>query len=175
MAADLSYPIGKFQFDPAVTPATRARCIESIRRMPADMKTAVAGLTDEQLDTPYRPGGWTIRQVVHHVPDSHMHSYIRFHWTLTEDDPLIKAYDQDAWANLADGKSAPVGLSLALLEALHARWVILLESMRAEDFERRLQHPESGRLTLDIMLQLYAWHGAHHVAHVTGLRERMGW
>jgi uncharacterized damage-inducible protein DinB len=140
------------------------------------LRAAVTGLTDAQLDTPYRPGGWTVRQVVHHVPDSHMNAYTRFKLALTEDVPTIKPYDEAKWAELDDSKSKMVEHSLALLEALHARWVFLLERLKPADFDRKLNHPEwDAPMTLDMLLALYAWHGKHHVAHVTELRKRSGW
>ncbi|PYR62116.1 MAG: putative metal-dependent hydrolase [Acidobacteria bacterium] len=128
-----------------------------------------------QFDTPYRPDGWTVRQVVHHVPDSHLNAYCRFKLALTEDNPRIKPYDEAAWAKLADTERTPVETSLALLDSLHQRWVTLLESMKPEEFARTLQHPEAGEMTLDKVLQLYTWHGRHHVAHITSLRQREGW
>ena len=140
------------------------------------MRAAVAGLNDKQLDTPYRPEGWTLRQVVHHVVDSHINSYIRFRWTLTEDHPTIKAYEQTSWAVLPDAQSAPVELSLQLLEALHARWIVLLRSIREEDWKKAYLHPETQKsVPLDINLALYAWHGKHHTAHIQKLRDRMQW
>jgi uncharacterized damage-inducible protein DinB len=168
--ADLRYPVGKFAFDPALSPEGRQALIRQIGAAPAALRAAVAGLTDAQLDTPYRPGGWTIRQLVHHVADSHMNAFVRFKLALTEDTPTIKPYDQDAWATLADTARTPVEASLALIDALHQRWVTLLESLGATDFARRLVHPEHGALTLDWMLQLYAWHGRHHTAHVAGVK-----
>src|SRR5262245_59519345 len=175
MTDDLRYPIGKFQFDPNPTTATRRACLAQIREAPAAMRAAVRGLSDAQLDTPYRPGGWTVRQVVHHVPDSHLNAYCRYKLALTEDNPTIKPYDEAAWANVADTARTPPDVSLTMLEALHHRWVILLESMDARDFARPLMHPERGAITLDWMLQLYAWHGRHHAAHITELRKREGW
>ena len=139
------------------------------------MRRALDGLSDGQLDTPYRPGGWTVRQVVHHVPDSHLNAYCRFKLALTEQNPTIKPYDEAAWAKVADTARTPPGVSLTMLDALHTRWVILLESMTAADFGRPLKHPEKGSITLDWMLQLYAWHGRHHAAHITELRKREGW
>jgi uncharacterized damage-inducible protein DinB len=139
------------------------------------MRAAVKGLSEQQLDTPYREGGWSVRQVVHHVPDSHLNSYIRFKWALTEDEPTIKPYAEDRWARLADSKVTPIEVSLTLLDSLHRRWSDLLHSLRGEDWKRKLRHPEAGVLTLDKMLALYAWHGRHHVAHITSLREKMGW
>jgi hypothetical protein len=139
------------------------------------LRAAVLGLSEEQLDTPYRPGGWTVRQVVHHVPDSHMNAYVRFKLALTEEAPTIKPYAEARWAELPDTRLTPPEVSLTLLDNLHERWVNILRNMTPEDFERRLQHPEKGLLTLDAMLSLYSWHGRHHVAHVNGLRQRMGW
>jgi uncharacterized damage-inducible protein DinB len=175
MSDDLKYPIGRPELKPELTEDERADAIAHIEACPAALRQALAGLRDEQLDTPYRPGGWTVRQVAHHVPDSHMNAYIRFKWALTEEEPAIKAYFEDRWAQLADSRTTPVEVSLALLDNLHRRWVDLLRSMRPEDFRRALVHPENGRRTLDQMLGLYAWHGAHHVGHVTSLRSRMGW
>jgi len=139
------------------------------------MRAAVAGLTPERFDTPYRPGGWSVRQVVHHVPDSHMNAYVRFKLALTEDEPTIKPYEEAAWAELADSASTPVDVSLTLLETLHDRWVRLLRSMTEADFARKFRHPQLGVVPLDKNLALYAWHGKHHVAHITSLRQRMGW
>jgi len=135
----------------------------------------VAGLTGAQLDTPYRPGGWTVRQVVHHVPDSHLNSYVRFRWALTEEEPDIKAYHEDRWAELADARTAPVEVSLALLDSLHARWVALLRSLNEQEWKRTFRHPQHGLITLEKNAALYAWHGRHHTAHITRLRERNGW
>ena len=150
--------------------------ISEIENTPAQMAKAVHGLSDEQLDTPYRPDGWTIRQVVHHVPDSHMNSYIRFKWTLTEDTPTIKAYDEKLWGNLPDSLEGPVELSLQLLASLHARWVVVLRNLGEEDLEKEFVHPESGqKISLKTMVALYAWHGKHHLGHITSLKERMGW
>jgi uncharacterized damage-inducible protein DinB len=174
--SDLSYPIGKFEWSGAATPEDRRRYIAAIATAPAKLRAAVAGLTPKQLDTPYRPGGWTVRQVVHHVPDSHMNAFIRFKLALTEDQPTIKPYDQQLWANLADTADTSVETSLALLDALHQRWVVLLRSLKLEDFSRVLIHPEhSAPMSLDMVLAHYAWHGAHHTAHITALRDRMGW
>lgn len=173
--SDLRYPTGRFSFDPDVTPETRRRAIAEIAGAPQAMRDAVAALDDRQLDTPYRPGGWTVRQVLHHVPDSHLNAYVRFKLALTENNPTIKLYDESAWATVADTARTPPDVSLTLLDALHRRWVILLESMSDKDFERPLQHPENGPMTLDRLLQMYAWHGRHHAAHVTELRQREGW
>ena len=172
---DPRFPTGKFHFNSDVTSATRAAAIDSIRETPAALRAAVAGLNDLQLDTPYRDGGWTVRQVVHHVPESHMNAFVRFKLALTEDNPSIRAYNEDAWARLADIPRAPIAVSLDLLDALHRRWVALLEVMTPDDFTRPLVHPANGPMTLDKLLQIYAWHGPHHVAHVTRLRERQGW
>jgi hypothetical protein len=173
--SDLAYPIGKFVWEGPSGAADRARRIDAIAAAPAALRAAVAGLTEEQLDTPYRPGGWTVGQVVHHVPDSHVNAYVRFKLALTEDTPTIKPYDEAAWARLGDVKAVPVATSLALLEALHARWVALLRSFGEADWARTFRHPELGVVPLEKNLALYAWHGRHHVAHVTSLRERMGW
>jgi len=174
MTDDLRFPTGKFTFDPDVTAASRARSIAAIRETPSTIRAAVRDLTDARLDTPYRPGGWTVRQLVHHVPESHMNAFVRFKLALTEDNPTIKPYNEDAWSKTKDVAS-PIAPSLALLDALHERWVTLLERMDERDFTRPLQHPERGPMTLDQMLQLYAWHGPHHTAHVTRLRAREGW
>jgi len=149
--------------------------MEAIAGLPARMRQAIAGLNDNQLNTPYREGGWTVKQVVHHVPDSHLNAYIRFKWAITEENPTIKPYDETAWAALKDSELTPVGISLGLLESLHARWSVLLQSMKAEDFQRKFVHPQSGPHEVDWLLSLYSWHGNHHVAHITSLRERMGW
>jgi hypothetical protein len=172
---DLQYPVGRFAWPDAVSPADRRRYIDEIEQTPKNMRAAVTGLSDQQLDTPYRPDGWTVRQVVHHVPDSHLNSYLRFRLALTEDEPTIKPYDQGRWAELADARTAPVELSLVLLDSLHKRWVLLLRSLSAADCSRKFRHPELGEVTLERNLALYAWHGRHHVAHITSLRERMAW
>ncbi len=169
---DLRYPVGKLTYDPDVTDGKRTAWIRQIAETPAALRAAVDGLTEAQLDTPYRPEGWTVRQVVHHVPDSHMNAYVRFKWTLTEASPTIKPYDEAAWANLADTRLTPIQTSLDLLTALHRRLVVLLESMTPADFARPLVHPDNGLMTADRLLQVYAWHGRHHVAHVTALRGR---
>lgn len=175
MTDDLRYPIGGPKLSAQLDDAARREAIEAIAATPANLRAAVAGLSGEQLDTPYRPGGWTVRQLVHHVPDSHLNAYIRFKWALTEDQPRIKTYEEARWAELPDTAATPPEVSLALLEALHHRWVTLLRAMAPEDFQRQLDHPEKGLLTLAGMLGLYSWHSRHHVAHVTRLRERMGW
>jgi uncharacterized damage-inducible protein DinB len=175
MTADLSYPIGKFKWEGDQTNERRQKFIDEIAKTPAIVRAAVEGLSPEQLETPYRPGGWTVRQVVHHLADSHLNSYVRFRLALTEDEPTIKPYHEDKWAELEDARTAPLEISLALLESLHERWVRLLKSLKAEDFARAFRHPDLGVVSLDKNLGLYAWHGRHHVAHITGLRERMGW
>jgi hypothetical protein len=172
---DLRYPVGKFQRVETLTGDQRREFISTVAAAPARLRAAVAGLNDAQLDTPYRRGGWTVRQVAHHVPDSHMNAYIRFRLALTEDEPAIKVYEEARWAELADAKSSPIEPSLALLENLHKRWVILLESILPAEWKRTLRHPEMGVLTLDTTLALYAWHSRHHVAHITALRAREGW
>lgn len=170
---DLRYPTGHFTPEPDPTPETRAKHIETIAALPAKMRQAVAGLTPQQWETPYRDGGWTLRQVVHHVPDSHMNAYIRTKLALTENVPTIKPYDEAAWARLKDSELAPVEVSLTLLESIHARWVPLLKSLKEEDFKRKLNHPESGVHNIDWLVALYSWHGNHHLAHITTTRERM--
>jgi uncharacterized damage-inducible protein DinB len=173
--ADLRFPIGKFSYSGPLTDKQKEEALHSIAETPANLRKAVKGLSDTQLDTPYRPGGWTVRQVVHHIPDSHLNSYIRFKLALTEDDPAIKTYAEDRWAELADSKSTPIEVSLTMLDSLHDRWVRLLRSLRPEDWKRTFRHPELGSMPLERNLALYAWHGRHHVAHITALRERSGW
>jgi hypothetical protein len=172
---DLRYPIGPFECKEPLDDEQRQRCIEQIEETPAHMRAAVSGLTNEQLDTPYRPKGWTVRQVVHHVPDSHLNSYVRFKLAITEDNPTIKAYDENVWAQLEDASKAPIDISLDLLASLHRRWVLFLRSLKEKDFARTFRHPELGLVSVDKNIALYAWHGRHHVAHITSLRERMGW
>ena len=172
---DLCYPIGQFAYSKPLTKEQRLTAIDSIQSMPAKLRAAVHGLSSQQLDTPYRPGGWTVRQVVHHVPDSHANAFIRTKLALTEDEPVIKPYDEKRWAELADARLTPIATSLILLEAIHERWNYLLREMREADFSRTLRHPEHGLRTLDWLVALYAWHGQHHIAHITRLREREGW
>jgi len=172
---DLRYPIGKFQFPSEVNDSDRLLFIEQIAEAPANLRAALEGLTEDQIDTPYRPGGWTVRQLVHHLPDSHLNSYVRFRLALTEDEPIIKPYYEDRWAELSDARTAPVEVSLALLDALHLRWTALLESLSQTDLQRSFRHPELGPVRLEQNLALYAWHGRHHVAQITHLRHRMGW
>lgn len=172
---DLRYPIGKFTPKPSTTDVERAELIRQIEETPRELQKAVDGLNEEQLDTPYRPQGWTVRQVAHHLPDSHLNAYIRFKLGVTEQHPRIKPYDETAWAEMPEAKTADISMSLALLTSLHARWVAFLKNLKTEDFARTLDHPETGSMTLDTLLQLYGWHGRHHVAHITSLRKRMGW
>ena len=171
LSNDPRYPTGKLTFDPDVTPDKRRAWIDAIRTTPARLRAAVSGLTEQQLETPYRDGGWTIRQVVHHVPESHANAWIRFKLAMTEDSPTIKLYNEDAWVKLPDVPRAPIESSLTLLDALHQRWVALLEAMTDADFRRPLTHPERGQITLDTMLQIYAWHGPHHIGHVEIVRR----
>jgi uncharacterized damage-inducible protein DinB len=170
----LRYPVGRFKPSAANTAEARHEQIQTLRMLPERLREAVSGLSDAQLDTPYREGGWTVRQLVHHIADSHANSYIRFKLALTEDWPTIKPYDQAAWARLADS-SLPIDGSLVFIESLHARWVALLESLPDADFERGYNHPENGRQSLAQALAIYSWHSVHHTAHLTGLRERQGW
>ena len=172
---DLRYPVGKFAFAGTLSDSKRYSLIDEIAATPEKLRAAVAGLDDNQLNTEYRPEGWTVRQVVHHVPESHLNSYTRFKLAVTEDEPVIKTYFEDRWANLDDARTAPVELSLDLLDALHDRWVWFLRSLKTSDFQRSFRHPELGLVSLDKNVALYAWHGRHHVAHITSLRERMGW
>ena len=173
--ADLRYPIGKFHYEGPATADQRQKFMDDIAHAPSHLRAAVKGLSDQQLDTPYRPEGWTVRQVTHHVPDSHLNAYVRFKLALTEDEPTIKPYAEDRWAKLADTQATPVEVSLTMLDSLHDRWVRLLRSLRPEDWKREFRHPEIGVVTLERNLALYAWHGRHHVAHITGLRERNSW
>ncbi len=172
---DLSYPIGRCNWKREVTPEERPALIAEIVNAPARFRAAVNGLDDAQLDTPYRPQGWTPRQVLHHAADSHMNAFLRYRWALTEENPAVKGYDQGKWADLHDSKNLPVEASLQLLEGLHVRWTDLLQSMSDEQFARTYEHSEMGPLRLDQVLVLYAWHSRHHAAHITSLRQRMGW
>ena len=173
---DLRYPIGKFDRSKRRnTPEGRTELIGAIAAMPESLKLALLGLNATQLDTPYREGGWTVSQVTHHLADSHMNAFCRFKLALTEDNPTVKPYREAAWAELADSRHPPVDVSLALVDSLHTRWAILLRSLTTDDWARKLTHPEAGLLSLDDMLGLYAWHGAHHVAHITELRKRNQW
>jgi uncharacterized damage-inducible protein DinB len=173
---DLRYPIGEFEFVGEISEEQRNKWIDDIEEMPEQLKSAVKDLSEEQLNTPYREGGWTIRQVVHHIADSHMNSLIRFKLALTEEEPSIKPYYEDRWAELGDTIEAPIDLSLSLLEALHKRWVLLLRTMKPADFDSTFYHPQSREATrLDKNLGIYAWHGKHHIAHITSLRSRLDW
>ena len=171
---DPRYPIGAFALPASITPATRSNAIETIAALPARMRAAVSGLSESQLDTPYRPGGWTVRQVVHHVPDSHVNAYIRLKLAITENNPTIKPYDQDAFAQLPD-QQLSIDVSLSMLDALHTRWSAVLRALTPDQFTRPLVHPEIGTITVDYLVHHYAWHSRHHVAHITHLREREGW
>ena len=173
--ADPRFPIGKFHYEGAPSQEQREKFIADIAQTPIALRAAVEGLSHPQLDTPYREGGWTVRQVVHHVPDSHMNAYIRFKLALTEDEPTIKPYAEDRWAELQDTKSTPIEVSLVMLDSLHQRWVELLRSLDSNDWKRRFRHPEMGVVALEKNVALYSWHGRHHVAHVTELRRQMGW
>jgi hypothetical protein len=176
MTSDPRYPIGKFSFEGPLSEEQKNKFLDDIEQTPARLKAAVAGLSDAQLDTPYRDGGWTVRQVVHHVPDSHMNSYVRFKLALTEPEPTIRTYMENLWAELPEAKSAPIELSLGLLESLHERWMLMLRAFAPADWKRTFRHPEIGLVSLEKNLALYAWHGRHHVAHITELRnKKMGW
>ncbi len=172
---DPRYPVGKYQKKGPPNPEERKRMIASLAETPAKLRAAVAGLNDKQLDTPYRQGGWTVRQVVHHMADSHMNMYIRFRFGVTEPDPPIKAYDEGTWAKLFDARTAPVEVSLAIVDGVHHRLVLLMHEMREIDFMRSVVHSENGKMSLDDVLALYEWHGRHHVAHITSLRQQNGW
>lgn len=172
---DLQYPVGRFQPLENISEQDRRTFIQQIAEAPAQLRAAVAGLSEGQLDTPYREGGWTVRQVVHHLADSHINAFVRFKLALTENQPPVKPYDQQRWAELPDAKAAPIEPSLMLFESLHNRFAGLLGSMSAADFARTMNHPEQGIVKLERYLSLYAWHGRHHVAHINSLRERMGW
>lgn len=173
---DPRYPIGKFKLDVSPTTAEeRRRLIADIEETPAALRAAVRGLTPEQMETPYREGGWTVRQVVHHVPDSHMNAYIRFKMALTEEEPTIKPYEESRWAELEDSRSTPIEVSLSLMDSLHDRWAHVLKAIQPEQWKRKFRHPEMGVVSLEQSLILYAWHGKHHVAHITELRKHKGW
>jgi uncharacterized damage-inducible protein DinB len=172
---DLQFPIGRFKLEGTPTDDDIRQAIDDIAKAPANFCAAVEGLSQEQLDTPYRPGGWTVRQVVHHVPDSHLNSYCRLKLALTEDEPTIKPYHEDRWAELVDSRTAPIEVSLAMLGSLHERWVLLLNSLTPAEFARTFRHPDIGVLTLAKNVCLYAWHGRHHAAHITSLRNLKGW
>src|SRR5215204_4481607 len=171
---DLRYPVGAFEKPLEVSPEMRAEFIQTIKDLPKKLAESVKGLSDEQLDTPYRPGGWTVRQTVHHVADSHINSLCRFKLALTEENPTIRPYFEDRWAELADSR-LPVDVSLRIVEGIHARWVVLLESLTDDDYKKPLVHPDSGEWTVEQFLALYEWHSRHHTAHITHLRERNNW
>jgi DinB family protein len=173
--SDPRYPIGKFSFEGSLSQDQRNKLIDDIEHAPAALRMAMEDLSPHQLDTPYREGGWTVRQVAHHVSDSHMNAYVRFKLALTEDDPTIKPYAEDRWAELPDTRSTPVEVSLALLDSLHNRWVRLLRTLGPEEWKRTFRHPELGPVSLEGNLALYSWHGRHHVAHIAELRKKMGW
>lgn len=172
---DARYPIGKMEMPKEISAAKRREAIESIAATPRNLREAVRGLNETQLDTPYREGGWTVRQVVHHVPDSHMNAYVRLKLALTEEKPTIKTYAEGAWAELVDSKSAPVEVSQRILEALHERWDRVWRSLKTDDFSRALVHPDAGERNIDWLLFVYEWHGRHHAAHITELRKLKGW
>ena len=172
---DPRYPIGKFSYAGPPSPEQKQQYLTDIEQTPARLRAALRGLSDQQLDTPYRDGGWTLRQVAHHVPDSHMNSYIRFKLALTEDEPTIKGYMEDRWAELPDANHAPIEVSLALLDSLHQRWMLMLRQLTDAEWKRTFRHSELGPMSLEKSLALYSWHGRHHVAHITSLREKMGW
>ena len=172
---DLRYPVGKFEYQGPLSEAQKSGLIQQIADTPANLRSAIKALSETQVDTVYRPGGWTVRQVVHHVPDSHLNAYVRFKLALTEDEPTIKTYEEARWAELPDTKTTPIEVSLTLLDSLHDRWVRLLRSLDPEQWKRSFRHPELGPMTLEKTLALYAWHGGHHVAHITELRKRMSW
>ena len=172
---DLRYPIGKHQRQDSVTDKQRKKLIQQIAEAPEQLRAAVRGLSGQQLGTPYREGGWTVQQVVHHLPDSHLNAYIRFKLAMTEQEPTVKTYHEDLWAELPDARTAQIEPSLMLLESLHKRWITFLNSLSPSDFSRTFHHPEHGKIKLDDLLQLYAWHGRHHIAQITSLKERMGW
>jgi len=172
---DLRYPIGPFVSTASSMPGIRAAHIHTIQTLSERVEAAVEGLNDEQLDTPYREGGWTVRQVVHHIADSHANAFLRFKLALTEDWPTIKPYDEAAWAELADSKSLPLSASLSMIEGIHARWFVLLDTMSFDDFQKGFNHPEFGTVPLTKALAMYDWHGRHHLAHILNLRQRKGW
>lgn len=172
----LRFPLGRFEFpETPLAAVNRESRIDAIAAAPAAIREAVSGLDDERLDTRYRPGGWTVRQLVHHLADSHLNSYVRFKLAMTENDPTIRPYDEGEWAECADARAADISVSLDLLDALHARWTGWLRTLSGDDWRRTIRHPEVGELNLDQLVSMYAWHGKHHAAHITGLREREGW
>lgn len=172
---DPRYPIGKFEWPPAIAEADRKQYIATLAALPTALRKAVSGLTDNQLNTPYREGGWSVRELIHHIADSHMNSYVRFKLGLTEHEPTIKPYDEAAWAQLRDSALIPADTSLCLIECLHLRWVCLLDGLRNSDWQRKVIHPELGAVPLDSLLALYDWHSRHHTAHITALRQAKNW
>ena len=175
MSDDLRYPVGACEWPAEVSVEERRRNLRDIAELPAKLREAVAGLAPQHLDIPYREGGWTIRQIVHHIPDSHMNSYVRFKLALTEDQPTIKPYDEKLWAEIPEARTAPIEISLAMTDALHGRWSLMLDNMTDADFERSIRHPEIGVLKLKSMVAGYGWHCQHHVAQIVATRRRMGW
>ncbi|MDZ4859943.1 MAG: putative metal-dependent hydrolase [Candidatus Hydrogenedentes bacterium] len=172
---DPRFPVGEFSSPGEITPRLLDEYIDTIASAPSAFRGAVAGLSSAQLDTPYRDGGWTVRQVVHHMADSHMNSFVRYKLALTEENPTIKPYAEDRWAELIDGKAADVEVSLRLLEGIHERWVMLVRAFTLTEWERTFNHPERGKVRLDSTMAMYAWHCRHHLAHITVLRDQKGW
>ncbi len=172
---DLKYPIGRFTKPSGIDREGRERCIRAIAQAPEDLRAAVSGLSPSQLDTPYREGGWTVRQVVHHLPDSHLNAYVRFKLALTEEEPPVRTYQEQLWAEIPDARSSPIELSLALFQSLHERWVASMRGLPDSAFVRTYRHPEDALVTLHQQLAHYAWHGRHHIAQIASLRRRMGW
>lgn len=172
---DIRYPIGHGELEGKTTPERRQEWIKDLEDAPGNLRKAVSGLSEEQLDTPYREGGWTVRQIVHHLCDSNINSYVRFKLAVTEDSPVIKTWEQTHWAELEDAMTAPVEVSLTLLEALHIRWVMFLRSLKEEDFALSFTHPESGLVSVEENIWNYSWHSRHHTAQITGLRNRKDW
>lgn len=172
---DLRYPVGRFSKPATGDKGAREASIREIEEAPACLRDAVAGLSQAQIDTPYRDGGWTVRQVVHHLPDSHLNAYVRFKLALTEQTPTIRTYEEALWAEIPEARSGPIEISLGLLDALHARWVASIRGLDEAAFARALRHPDHGIMTIDDLLAMYAWHGRHHIAHITSLGRRMGW
>jgi uncharacterized damage-inducible protein DinB len=175
VSENLQYPIGKYKKPEHIDAGQRERFIQEIAAAPKELRKAVEGLNESQLNTPYREGGWTVRQVVHHLPDSHMNAYVRLKLALTEHEPAVKTYEEALWSELPDVKTVPIEISLALLDALHVRWIACLRGLVGDAFEKKFWHPAMGFMSLNEQLALYAWHGKHHVAHITSLRQRMGW
>ena len=173
--ADPKYPIGKFSYAGPPTAEEKKKQLDEIEQTPARFRSALSGLSDDQLNTPYREGGWTLRQLAHHLPDSHMNAYVRCKLALTENEPTIKPYMENLWAELPEAKSAPIDISLSLLDSLHGRWMLMLRQCGDAEWQRTFRHPELGTMSLEKLVALYAWHGRHHTAHVTSLKEKMGW